>query len=200
VEEHAGSVLYRSEYDHFRTNFTLFPATEFLVEVLQHQQQSTLRLGEVHKDRPGLSVSAMESRAAWARLLAKVYVVDPLRCPRCASQIRVLAVITDAQQIRRILRHLIKTGAAPRGSTPLPSTEPFLPSSPLEGSLRALSQPPTPLGAHGATAPRPSLPRPRASRALLWRVRGHLRYFLQRANYACEGVRVKYHLRKVGKA
>ena len=199
MEEHAGSVLYRSEYDHFRTNFTLFPATEFLVEVPQHQQQSTLRLGEVHKDRPGLSVSAMESRAAWARLLTKLYVVDPLRCPRCASQMRVLAVITDAQQIRRILRHLIKTGAAPRGSTPLPSTEPFL-RSPLDGSPRALSQPLTPLAPHGATAPRPSLPRPRASRALLWRVRGHLRYFLHRASCACEGVRVKYHLRKVGKA
>jgi hypothetical protein len=28
---------------------------------------------------------------------------------------RILAVITDAQQVRRILRHLIKTGAAPPG-------------------------------------------------------------------------------------
>jgi hypothetical protein len=28
---------------------------------------------------------------------------------------KVLAVITDAQQVRRILRHLIKTGAAPPG-------------------------------------------------------------------------------------
>jgi hypothetical protein len=28
---------------------------------------------------------------------------------------RVLAVITDVQQVRRILHHLIKTGAAPPG-------------------------------------------------------------------------------------
>jgi len=58
-------------------------------------------------------VSARESRTAWARLLAKVYEVDALRCTRCGSQMRVLAVITDPPQILRILRHLIKTGAAP---------------------------------------------------------------------------------------
>jgi hypothetical protein len=31
---------------------------------------------------------------------------------------RVLAVITDLQQVGRILRHLIKTGAAPPGLEP----------------------------------------------------------------------------------
>lgn len=64
---------------------------------------------------PDQSVSVNESRSAWARLLAKVYEVDPLRCTRCGFQRRVLAVITDPQQVLRILRHLIKTGAAPPG-------------------------------------------------------------------------------------
>ena len=37
IEEHAGSVLYRSEYNpYFHTDSRTFPATEFLVEVLQH--------------------------------------------------------------------------------------------------------------------------------------------------------------------
>jgi len=58
-------------------------------------------------------VSAKESSSAWARLLAKVHEVDPLRCPCCGSQMRVLAVITEPQQVLSILRHLIKTGAAP---------------------------------------------------------------------------------------
>jgi len=157
VEDHASSVLYQSEYNpYFRTNSKLFPATEFLVELLQHlpdagarlirryglyssrsrgtwsrkpylvrlapdgwkeqhKPQSTLQLGETHEDKPDQSVSAKESRAPWARLLAKVYEVDPLRCTRCGSQMRVLAVITDPQQVRRILRHLINTGAAPPG-------------------------------------------------------------------------------------
>ena len=68
-----------------------------------------------------------QSRAAWARLLAKIYDVDvtggsgaqprgsPLKCSRCGSPMKVLAVITDPIQVRRVLLHLIKTGAAPPG-------------------------------------------------------------------------------------
>jgi len=81
----------------------------------QDQQEATRRLAEAHQDSQDQSVSAKESRAAWARLLAKVYEVDPLRCARCGSQMRVLAVITEPQQVRRILIHLIKTGVAPPG-------------------------------------------------------------------------------------
>ena len=80
-----------------------------------HQPQPSLRLGTASQGTPDQSVSVNESRSAWARLLAKVYEVDPLRCTRCGSQMRVLAVITDPQQVLRILRHLIKTGAAPPG-------------------------------------------------------------------------------------
>ena len=37
VEEHEGSVLYRSEYNpYFKTDCRLFPALEFLVQLLQH--------------------------------------------------------------------------------------------------------------------------------------------------------------------
>jgi len=36
LEEHAGSVLYRSEYNpYLKTNIRLFPAIEFLVQLLQ---------------------------------------------------------------------------------------------------------------------------------------------------------------------
>jgi hypothetical protein len=56
---------------------------------------------------------SQETARAWARLLAKVYEVDTLRCNRCGSPMTVLAFITDPQQCRRILLHLIKTGAAP---------------------------------------------------------------------------------------
>jgi hypothetical protein len=64
---------------------------------------------------PEQTVSARQSRAAWARLLAKVYEVDALRCNRCGSPMKVLALITDPHQCRRIFLHLIKTGAAPPG-------------------------------------------------------------------------------------
>ena len=59
-----------------------------------------------------------ERRAAWARLIAKVYEVDPMICPRCGSPMKVLAVITDSRELAKILRHLVKTGKSPPGLQP----------------------------------------------------------------------------------
>ena len=54
-------------------------------------------------------------RSAWARLIAKVYEVDPLICPLCGSEMKLVAVITDLSEVRKILRHLIKIGRSPPG-------------------------------------------------------------------------------------
>src|SRR4030042_5525298 len=51
-------------------------------------------------------------RSAWARLIAKVYEIDPLVCPRCGSEMRLIAVITDPAEVRKILRHLLTIGRA----------------------------------------------------------------------------------------
>ena len=56
---------------------------------------------------------ARERRHAWARLLARVYEVDPLVCPRCGARLRVIAVIQNPVQIIKILNHLVRTGRAP---------------------------------------------------------------------------------------
>ena len=55
-------------------------------------------------------MSAKQSRAAWARLIKKVYEADPLTCSRCHNPMKVIAVITDPAQVLKILRHLLKTG------------------------------------------------------------------------------------------
>ncbi len=49
-------------------------------------------------------------RAAWARLLAKVFEVDPLLCPRCQTEMKVLALITEPAVIDRILAHRRQAG------------------------------------------------------------------------------------------
>jgi hypothetical protein len=54
-------------------------------------------------------------RSAWARLIAKVYEIDPLVCPHCSSKMRILAVITDPAEVKKILRHLIKIDRPPPG-------------------------------------------------------------------------------------
>jgi hypothetical protein len=64
------------------------------------------------------SISDRESRSTWARLIAQVYEVDPLVCPRCSSSMRILAVITEPEEGRRVLRHLVKIGRSPPGLDP----------------------------------------------------------------------------------
>jgi hypothetical protein len=154
------TVIYRAPYsDYFKTDTKVFPAVEFLVEVLQHlpdarrrlvrtyglyssrsrgtwscqshlvrlapegwkrdhRPEPSLRIGPPQEPQPELSVSAKQSRAAWARLIKKVYDSDPLSCPRCHKPMRVVAVITDPAQVLKILRHLIKTGKPPPGLDP----------------------------------------------------------------------------------
>jgi hypothetical protein len=43
---------------------------------------------------------------SWARLIAKVYQVDPLVCPRCGKRMRLIAFVTDQLAIGKILEHL----------------------------------------------------------------------------------------------
>jgi hypothetical protein len=49
---------------------------------------------------------AARARAAWTRLLRKVYDADPLECPRCKGPMRMIALIEDPGVIRCILEHL----------------------------------------------------------------------------------------------
>ena len=71
---------------------------------------------------PELSRAA---KAAWARLIKKVYEVDPMLCPRCGAEKRVMAVIEEAPVVERILRHLggwnpRRPGQAPPGEDAWP--------------------------------------------------------------------------------
>jgi hypothetical protein len=49
---------------------------------------------------------AARAKATWARLIRKVYEVDPLECPKCKGPMRVIALIEDEGVIRHIVEHL----------------------------------------------------------------------------------------------
>jgi hypothetical protein len=53
-----------------------------------------------------VSEFATRAKAAWARLIRKVYEVDPLKCPKCKGPMRVIALIDDPDVVRCILEHL----------------------------------------------------------------------------------------------
>lgn len=68
-------------------------------------------MGEQASDTaPGLVIddTPVDTRrkANWARLIQKVYEVDPLECTRCCATLRIIALIDDADVIEHILEHL----------------------------------------------------------------------------------------------
>jgi hypothetical protein len=50
--------------------------------------------------------SSKERRKNWSRLIQKIYEVDPLICPKCSSEMKVISVIEDEEVIKKILKHL----------------------------------------------------------------------------------------------
>ena len=52
------------------------------------------------------SARTQRQRLSWAQLLARVFLIDVLRCPHCGGRRRILSFITDPRTVRRILAHL----------------------------------------------------------------------------------------------
>ncbi len=50
--------------------------------------------------------SSKHHRKNWARLIQKMYETDPLTCPKCNGQMRIISFIEDQEVIKKILRHL----------------------------------------------------------------------------------------------
>ena len=58
---------------------------------------------------------AFSGNSTWAKLIAKIYEVDPLVCTKCGGEMKVVALIMDPVEVKKILRHLVKTGKSPPG-------------------------------------------------------------------------------------
>ena len=65
--------------------------------------------------------SSKSFRQNWARLIQKIYEVDPLTCPKCSGAMKVISVIENEDVIRKILKHLglwdLKARPPPKGNT-----------------------------------------------------------------------------------
>ena len=65
------------------------------------------------------STTSTSSRTNWARLIRKVFEVDPLLCSTCGSQMKIIAVLTDPKVVDRIIRYLDKNAGTPRSPPPI---------------------------------------------------------------------------------
>jgi hypothetical protein len=54
----------------------------------------------------GKGTASGKPTSTWARLIRRIFEVDPLRCGNCGRQMRIIAFVTDFRQISRILEHI----------------------------------------------------------------------------------------------
>ena len=57
-------------------------------------------------------------RRSWARLIKRIYEVDPLVCSSCGSEMKVISFITEHDVVDKILRHLKRPDGEGRGRGP----------------------------------------------------------------------------------
>jgi len=74
------------------------------LEVQGHEKKGGRRLRRARVDGSGSAPRAM--RKSRARLIQKIYYVDPLLCPRCKGIMNVIHFIEETDVIRKILVHL----------------------------------------------------------------------------------------------
>jgi len=122
----SGAVIYRSRlHATLKRNFQAMPGLQWLELLCKHIPDrnehmvryyggySSRTRGAEH-ERPDMEETEAEvstparqaAKAAWAKLIRKIYEVDPLTCPKCGAQMRVIALIEDPAVIERILTWL----------------------------------------------------------------------------------------------
>lgn len=115
-----------------RRNFEVFTATDFLAAITQHipekgaqtvkyygwysnkarGQRAKKQLGHAEPGEASLESHAVSGQRrripskTWRELIKRAWDVDPLLCPKCGGQMRLISLIEDAPVIEKILRHL----------------------------------------------------------------------------------------------
>ncbi len=64
-------------------------------------------------------ISSKEFRKNWARLIRKIYHVNPLVCSKCSGSKRIIAFIEDQQIVKKILKSAVGGSSANRLREPM---------------------------------------------------------------------------------
>ncbi len=166
--EQTSTVIYRSrKHANTKRNFEVFSAADFIAAITQHIPDKGFQMvryygwysnrarGERAKQAAEraevenpcnlqvIDVSDYEPRRLpskkWRELIKKVWEIDPMNCPRCGHEMKMIALIDENEVIEKILRHLglWVEQSIPARAPPLPATaeyihEPFFEDLPLE--------------------------------------------------------------------
>lgn len=144
-----GCVIYRSGMNpKIHRNFEIFTPCDFIAAITQHIPDKSFQLvryigwysnkmrGQRDKHAAEeakaagkavevIDVSEHQPRripsAKWRELIKRVWESDPLLCPKCHNEMRIVSLIDDPEVIERILRHL---GLWEQGVRVLPARAP----------------------------------------------------------------------------
>jgi hypothetical protein len=130
-----GTVIYHNKYNkYWGENTKVFKAADFIAELTQHIPPKGMHLiryygiyssrtrgkqNQINDKKEFVPLpekadkSEKKSKQSWARLLKKVYEVDPLLCPKCGGEMKIIAIITEKSAITNILEYLAKNKAPP---------------------------------------------------------------------------------------
>ena len=124
ILEHSGSTTLRYlSFKNGEKSCRDFEPLEFLAELSQHipnrWEQTTRFLGAYSSRTRGakragaersevlpLPEPALRPSPTWARLIKKVFEIEPLACPRCGSQMKIKPFVTSPEEIHRLSVHL----------------------------------------------------------------------------------------------
>jgi hypothetical protein len=120
-----GKVLYRSKMSaKTHRNFELFEPTDFIAAITQHIPDKGVQMvryyGHYSNKSRGMRAKKNGTGAVmrmdpeehripskkWRELIKKVWEVDPLECPNCGGEMKIIALIDEGAVIEKILRHL----------------------------------------------------------------------------------------------
>ena len=135
VNQAGDAITYRSEMNEkIHRNFEVFSPCDFIAAITQHIPDKSFQLvryygwysnkmrGQRNKRTaanaqagPGAAAVLIDvsdylprriPSAKWRELIKKVYEADPLLCPKCSREMRIVSLIDDQEVIKRILKHL----------------------------------------------------------------------------------------------
>jgi len=135
VTDPGGSIVYRSEINpKIKRNFEVFSPADFIAAVTQHIPDKNFQQVRYYGWYSNKMRGQREKRAAervevadeesvevidvsghqprripskkWRELIKKVWEADPLLCPNCGGEMRIVGLINERDVIERILRHL----------------------------------------------------------------------------------------------
>ncbi len=129
-----GSILYRSGLNpKIQRNFEVFTPCDFIAAITQHIPDKSFQLVRYYgwysnkmrgqRDKQALETAKTTGNAVeiidvsehkprripsakWRELIKKVWEADPLMCPKCSREMRIISLIDDRNVIKRILEHL----------------------------------------------------------------------------------------------